>query len=258
MMSSDEQFRIIHPCRLPRHVFAIALGIVAAAACGAALGATETESGTGILGNTLEAIIVTAQKRAESLQDVPISVTAFSASTLEQKSINTIIDLSRFAPNIEINNGRADGGGSAISAYIRGVGQQDFDFPTDPGVGIYIDGVYMARTIGVPMDLSDVERVEILRGPQGTLYGKNTIGGAINVISRKPTLEGAPEGQIEGTIGQYNRTDFKAYVLTPIIEGKLGAKISIASLHRDGFGHDLATGQDLGDVGKLITRAALR
>ena len=244
--------------RKRRHQSAVALGCLIMATSSAAFGAPQPKDNSGILGATIETVTVTARKRKELLQYVPVSVTAFTGSALEAKSANTILDLSRFVPNVEINNGRADGGGSSISAYIRGIGQQDFLFPTDPGVGIYIDDVYMARTIGVPMDLSDVNRVEVLRGPQGTLYGENTIGGAIRIITLKPTLEGAPTGQIEATVGQFNRTDVKGYVLFPIIEGKLGAKISVASLHRDGFGERLLTGQKLGDEGRIVTRGALR
>jgi iron complex outermembrane receptor protein len=263
MLSEKKQVSVGHRRYMRQHVSAMALGVVIAATSGVAFGeaastSDASKSDSGLFSNSLEEVIVTARKRQERLQDVPVSVTAFTATSLDSKSINNIIELSRFAPNVEINNGRADGGGSAISAYIRGVGQQDFIFPTDPGVGIYIDGVYMARTIGVPMDLSDVERVEILRGPQGTLYGKNTIGGAINVVSRKPILEGDPTGQIEGTVGRFNRTAVKGYVLAPIVEGKLGAKISVSSLHRDGFGERLTTGQKLGDEGKIIARGALR
>lgn len=209
-------------------------------------------------GPMLEEITVTAQRREQNLQDTSVSVTAFSSLSLRQKEVTNLIGLARFTPNVEMNNGRADGGGSSLNAYIRGVGQQDFIFPTDPGVGLYVDDVYMARTIAGALDLSDVERIEILRGPQGTLYGKNTIGGAIKIISKPAVLDGDWTGTLEGATGRYGRADFKGYVSGPLIDGKLGIKLSAASLHRDGYGERAFDDVDLGDEGKQMGSVALR
>ena len=107
----------------------------------------------------LEEIVVTAQKRQEKLQDVPVSVTAFSAKNLESRSMFNLANLSSYTPNLDINHGKGDGGSTNAAVFIRGVGQNDFIFPTDPGVGIYVDGVYIARSIGGMLDLSDVERI---------------------------------------------------------------------------------------------------
>jgi iron complex outermembrane recepter protein len=203
-------------------------------------------------------IIVTARRRSERLQDTPVSVTAFSERGLEQKMVGNLLGIARFTPNVEISNGRPDGGGSSLNAYIRGVGQQDFLFPTDPGVGLYLDDVYLARTIGGTLDLSDVERIEVLRGPQGTLYGKNTIGGAIKIVTRRPQLEGAWTGSIEGITGSFSRSDLRLFATGPLIEGKLGLKIAVAGLRRDGYGQRLRQNYDLGDEGKIVGRAALR
>ncbi|MFV3077386.1 TonB-dependent receptor [Niveispirillum fermenti] len=206
----------------------------------------------------LDEIVVTAQRRAERLQEAPVSVTAFTASTLTDQAVSNLVGIARFTPNVEISSGRADGGGSSLNAYIRGVGQQDFLFPTDPGVGLYVDDVYLARTIGGALDLSDVERLEVLRGPQGTLYGKNTVGGAIKIVTKPVIVDGAFEGSIEGTTGSYHRSDVKAYVSGPIVPGVLGFKLSGASIHRNGWGRNVTTGEDLSDEGKQLVRGAIR
>jgi len=193
----------------------------------------------------LEEIIVTAQKREQSLQETSISITAFTADAIEMRSLGKLEDLSRFAPNVEINNGRADGGGSNAAIFIRGVGQFDFIFPTDPGVGVYLDGVYMGRTLGGMVDLTDLQRIEVLRGPQGTLYGKNTIAGAINLVTAKPTGEFGGEAKV--TVGELNRTDGSVSLNFPVIENVLNGKASIIVKKRDGYGKSLLDGRDFSD-----------
>ena len=131
---------------------------------------------------SLEEIVVTAQKRSENVQNVPIAITAFTAETLQSKGLNDIHSLSNLTPNVNLDGGAPfSGDSSVLSASIRGIGQDDFAFNLDPGVGVYLDGVYLARTIGANQNLLDVDRIEILKGPQGTLFGRNTIGGAISI-----------------------------------------------------------------------------
>jgi len=138
----------------------------------------------------LEEVIVTARRRDESLQQVPIAITAFSESTLRAKGITDIHGLSALTPNVNLDQGSPfSGSNSVLSASIRGIGQDDFAFNLDPGVGVYVDGVYFARTVGANQSLLDVERIEILKGPQGTLFGRNTIGGAISIVTRTPGSE---------------------------------------------------------------------
>ena len=138
-------------------------------------------------GAVLEEIIVSARKREESLQDTPISVTAFTAEGIAARGIETTKDLGAHVPNLVANNGSSvSGNNSTGSFFIRGIGQIDFTLNTDPGVGIYVDEVYIARAVGSVMELLDLETVEVLRGPQGTLFGRNTIGGAIQLRSRPP------------------------------------------------------------------------
>jgi iron complex outermembrane receptor protein len=204
--------------------------------------------------SSLEEVMVTARKRTEKLQDTPVSVTAFSEKSLTSRAIANVGGLAAFVPNLEINNGKGDGGSTNAAIFIRGVGQNDFIFPTDPGVGIYVDGVYIARSIGAMMDLSDVQRIEVLRGPQGTLYGKNTIGGAINVITSQPNDKFG--GQARVTTGSRNRIDVDARINVPIVEGKLAFKVAATSKNQDGY-VKRPDGTDLGNVNVDAARIGL-
>ena len=139
---------------------------------------------------TLEEVVVTARKTAESLQDTPISVTALSGDRLEDMGLSRITKLQNVTPNLVFQNSPSySGAGNNAAVYIRGVGQKDFIPTIDPGVGIYVDEVYLGRSAGAVLDMIDIQQVEILRGPQGTLFGKNTIGGAISITTTKPNDE---------------------------------------------------------------------
>jgi iron complex outermembrane receptor protein len=181
----------------------------------------------------LEEVVVTAEKRTENLQQVPIAVTAFTSEALQDRAITDVHGLSNLTPNVNLDEGSPfSGSNSVLSASIRGIGQDDFAFNLDPGVGVYVDGVYLARTVGANQNLLDVERVEILKGPQGTLFGRNTIGGAINIITRTPADHFTFEG--EATTGSYDRRDVNATADIPITD-KLLSSITISSLERDGY-----------------------
>ena len=208
----------------------------------------------------LEEITVTARKRNESIQDVPISIVALSAAEIESRSLSSLRDLGQFVTNVSyFQNGQVGNGSAAV--FIRGVGQFNV-FPTrDPGVGIYLDGVFLGRMQGVDLDLTDVERVEVLRGPQGTLFGKNTTGGAINIVTAKPDLDGF-SGSAEVIFGRYDRIDGRLGVNVPLVPGKLGAKLAVSSRNQDGYGRrlDFTTGDtlvDAGDVDRVSTRGSL-
>ena len=232
---------------------AIALGIAAPAAF--AQDAASTDTGTSRSATTLDAVKVTARKREETLQDVPVAVTAFTPETIDKLNIQDLGDLGAQVPNLTIYAAR--GSTSTATAYIRGVGQADPLWGVDPGVGIYLDDVYIARPQGALLDVFDVGRIEVLRGPQGTLYGKNTIGGAIKYISRGLPKE--TEGFASITVGNYNQLDAKA-----AIGGELGGedsglrgRIAVASMNRDGFGTNLLTGQEVSDKEINALRAQL-
>ncbi len=182
----------------------------------------------------LEEVVVTAQKRAESAQDVPIAITAFSQKMLEDRNIKSVQGLSNFTPNVTLDAGSPFSSSPAVlTAYIRGIGQDDFAFNLDPGVGVYLDGVYLARTVGANSDLLDVERIEVLKGPQGTLFGRNSVGGAISIVTRAPGNELAFKGEV--VAGENGRLEVRGSADLPIIEDKLLTSFTFSSSERDGY-----------------------
>jgi len=195
---------------------------------------------------TLEEIVVTARRRSEALQDTPVAVTAFTAEALEARSVETLDNIARFTPNIRFDGAAAlSGGNYNATVFIRGIGQNDFAIFSDPGVGFYVDGVYYARSIGGIMDAVDLASVEVLRGPQGTLFGKNTIGGAVLINTQRPTDD--LSGRVELTTGRFSRLDVKGVVNVPLADGKVLTRLSVSSLNRDGYAKRLSDGQDMGD-----------
>ena len=204
----------------------------------------------------VEEIIVTARKREENLQDIPLSLKAFDINALKASELGYFDQLMSSTPNVQIDFTNNNGGSSnSASAFIRGVGQSDFLLTTDPGVGVYLDGVYIARSIGAIPDLQDIERIEVLRGPQGTLYGRNTIGGAINLVSRRPGHE--PSADLSVRAGNFDRHDVQATFNTPILGDEVLARMSVASLVRGGYADRLVAGDNLGDEDRLVWRGRL-
>src|SRR5690606_21364620 len=155
----------------------------------------------------LEEVIVTAQYRAESLQETPIAITAVTAADLEARAVTSAYEIAYTVPNAAFRPAQA-AFGNTMTAFIRGVGQNDFDFAFEPGVGTYIDDVYHPFLMGSSVELLDLERVEVLRGPQGTLFGRGSIGGAVRYITRKP--QGDDSGSVGVTVGRYDRIDLRA------------------------------------------------
>ncbi|HVW67885.1 MAG TPA: TonB-dependent receptor [Steroidobacteraceae bacterium] len=203
----------------------------------------------------LQEIVVTARKREENLQQVPVSITAVTTDELKQRSIESLQDLGMSTPNVSFYNmGQANRSAGLI--YIRGIGQSDPVVTNDPGVGVYLDGVYFGVMQGLDLDMLDVSRVEVLRGPQGTLFGKNTIGGAINIVSARPSLD-AVSGDAQVTVGDYGRIDGTARVNVPILADTLALSVSGASHNAAGFGHSLATGQGMGNTNSQAGRVEL-
>ncbi len=207
---------------------------------------------TGFAG--IEEVIVTARKREESVQNTPVSMVAVGAEGLKARSVDSFGRLGEVAPNIEINGGIPNGGGSATQIFIRGIGQDDYSFPNEPGVGLYIDDVYISRSAAADFGFMDIERIEILRGPQGTLYGRNTIGGAVKIVTRKP--EGTNSGEVGVTVGRYERLDVYANYDMALTD-TLAAKFAVATFNRDGLGTNLI-GQDLGEDDEIDARASFR
>ncbi|HUQ14398.1 MAG TPA: TonB-dependent receptor [Novosphingobium sp.] len=185
-------------------------------------------------------IIVTARRREESLIDVPIAITAIGGEQLERAGAIDITEVANFAPNVTLEPSRATN--STLSAFIRGVGQQDPVAGFEQGVGIYLDDVYLNRPQAAVLDIYDVERIEVLRGPQGTLYGRNTVGGAVKYVTRR--LADRPTVSARATYGEYDQADGVLTVGLPVGDGTLRFGGSIARLTRDGFGKNLTTGED--------------
>lgn len=185
---------------------------------------------------TLQEVVVTARRRAENLQNVPLAVTAVTADAIEARDVTSLTDLAAFVPNMKISADRATS--STINVYIRGVGQSDPLWGFDPGVGVYIDDVYMARPQAALLDVYDVDRLEILRGPQGTLYGKNTIAGAIKYVTRDITGPATITASVTG--GNFGERDLKLSASTPVIDDHVYFGMAIADLHHDGYGHVVA------------------
>lgn len=214
-------------CKIPfrlRPLAAVSYGALLAGSLVSAPAAMAQEG-------AIEEITVTAQFREENLQETPIAITAISGDMLEARNQTNISDITAQAPNVLLQVNPA-GGGNAMRAYIRGVGQADQSPAVDPGVGIYIDDVYFSTVTGSVFDLMDLDRVEILRGPQGTLAGMNSMGGAVKMFSSKPNGEG---GYVEATVGNYDRVDIKGAADFTLVPGELFARIAGVSRNREGY-----------------------
>ena len=178
----------------------------------------------------IEEIIVTARKKDESIQDVPMAVTAIT-DQLREGSVRRIEDIQAFAPNLYIN--REPGIGSGANITIRGIASLESDKSYEPSIGVVMDGMFLGTSSGVLLDNFDIERIEVLRGPQGTLFGKNTTGGILNIV-RTPVSLNEMGADLSITVGDFGRQDIKAVVQLPIIEDTLGVKLFAASIQHDG------------------------
>ena len=185
----------------------------------------------------LDRVVVSARRHDEALWRVPQSVTRVDGQELEARGITDLAGLDRFAPNLTLYPSRAFNG--SLTAYVRGIGQFDPIWGVEPGVGVYIDDVQLARPQGALLDVLDVERVEVLRGPQGTLYGRNSLGGAIKLVTRAPEPEFG--GKLALTGGNYARRDARLVLNLPL-SADLRSRLALASYDHDGYGHNLFTG----------------
>ena len=226
--------------------------LAGAATSGLYIGSSASAQDTDQSADAFEEITVTARRRAESLQDVPIAVTALTGLELNKLGATDITFLAQTTPNTTLEVSR--GTNTTVTAFIRGVGQQDPVAGFEAGVGIYIDDVYLNRPQGGVLDIYDVERVEILRGPQGTLYGRNTIGGAIKYVTKRLGDEPSLKLRLNG--GTYGQHDIIATGELPVTDTvRLGG--SVAYLQRNGFGENLTTGQEHYDKDILAFRGSI-
>lgn len=218
-----------------------------------ALAQEQRESGASEI---LEELVVTARRREEGLQNAPIAISAYTGETLEYRGVTKLDEITRFVPNLTIENNPSFGGASNSAAiYIRGIGQKEFLPTSEPGVGLYVDGVYIARSVGAILDLIDIERLEVLRGPQGTLFGRNTIGGAINITTVTPEPGDEFGGEIGAAYGTDDRINLRGALNIPMGD-TLAARVSVASFQQDGY-VDRSDGIDLGNDDTITGRLAV-
>ena len=232
------------------------LAIIMSAVPIAAIGVDQAAVAQGASDKVFEEIVVTAQRREQSIYDVPVAISAFSPETIERQGITDLVDLGKFVPNLNVT-GFSAGHTSSANPFIRGIGLQDHLITTEPGVGVYVDGIYLGRQVGQNWNLTNIERVEVLRGPQGTLYGRNSIGGAINIITRKPgDEEGGKVSLMAGSRGRLNGDAYTNMRLTD----QLAMSFTVAYQRRDGLGDFLLIedpNKEVGEMQDISGRVAL-
>ncbi len=244
-------------CEAPRKIDSVRsmlAATVSLAAIFAAAGAAQAQdgvSGSQSASPSRDELVVTARRREESLQDVPVSVSAYDESRIQELQADTIAGIQYASPNLYLDQGDA----SNAVIYIRGVGQNDSLAFADPGVGVYVDDVFVARSQAAFLELFDVDRVEVLRGPQGTLYGRNTIGGAVKFVSTPPPDE--LDAYLEVGGGNFDFVTVKGRLGGPIKDDVLRAKAAFSFSRRDGYNTNAFTGEDDGDVSSFAGRGSL-
>jgi iron complex outermembrane receptor protein len=200
----------------------------------------------------LEEVVVTAQKREQLAQDVPVSISVLTSQGLVTRDMQDLAQIATQVPGVEFT--KSDQGGNNAGFYIRGIGQFDWLPTFDPGVGIYVDGVFLARTAGGLLDLDDIDRIEVLRGPQGTLFGKNTIGGAISVYTKRPSFK--TEGDAFVRAGERSRFDAGLTANIPFSD-TVAVRFNALTRNIDGFGRSLEIDQRYGGEGKEVGKLAI-
>src|SRR6266481_597535 len=213
-------------------------------------GAQQTDGGSNV---AIEEIVVTAQRRAERLQDVPIAVSAYNAAALENLKVSAVSDLDGKMPNVSLSPVGAFPFSAAFA--IRGLGFIDVESTFEPAVGVEVNGVYIARNVGAVTDLYDVDEVTVLRGPQGTLYGRNTIGGVVSLRTKRPGEAFHVEAQ--ETLGSFGRREFRAAVEGGLMPGVLDARVSTLVKSYGGYYHNLTAGDTVGADDALALRGTL-
>lgn len=233
-----------------RLIFKVLLGLLPAAGLlSTAPSAIAQDAGAEVM---IDEVTVTARRREETLRDVPIAISAFSGEQLDEVGVVTIADISNQTPNVNLEVSRATN--TTLTAYIRGVGQQDPVAGWEGGVGIYLDDIYLARPQATVFDVYDVERIEVLRGPQGTLYGRNTIGGAVKYVTKRMTDE--REFTVKAALGNFSQADLMASARIPVSDNfRIGG--TIAKFTHDGWGDYLTTGEENADKDILATRLSM-
>jgi len=217
--------------------------------------AVATTSVTAHAQAQVEEVVVTARKREESLQDVPVAVTALSGGELANKGVQSPRELATTVPGLAV--GLSAASATAVVFSIRGQTASDVLLTIDQAVGVYVDGINVPRPTGLDAGFVDLQRVEVVKGPQGTLYGRNTTGGAVNVITRAPDFDGV-HGFLTGELGNHKDLKASGAINLPIIDDTLATRLVFQRWQREGFGHSAGTGQDLGrDHDQTYFRASI-
>lgn len=245
--------------RIAAFLLASAALVLTPTAASAQSETTESDESVAPLSEAVEQgvgeITVTARKREENLQQTPISISAVSSEQLDARGITSIMNLQDTTPNLTFKNIPSNSGvASNAAVYIRGIGQSDFAPGVDPGVGIYVDGVYQGRSVGGVFDMIDIERVEVLRGPQGTLFGRNTIGGAVSITTAKPA--DYFHGKADVKVGTDNRVNVRGMLNMPLAD-TLFLKVSGGLFSQDGYVDAPNLGTKLGNQNSQTARAVL-
>ncbi|MDH4316609.1 MAG: TonB-dependent receptor [Gammaproteobacteria bacterium] len=228
---------------------------LAVAALGCAMGSTALAQGNDS-DSLFEEITVTATKREQNIYEVPMSISAFSGDSIEAQGITDLVDVGKFVPNLNVTTFSA-GHTSSANPFIRGIGLQDHLITTDPGVSVYVDGVYLGRQVGQNWNLTNIERIEVLRGPQGTLYGRNSIGGAINIITKTPGSDEGARAAVQ--VGSRGRLNADVYADTRLSDD-LAVSFSGGFKKRDGIGTYVNlpnAGVEVGETKDVFARLAL-
>jgi len=201
----------------------------------------------------LEEIVVTARKRVEDVQSVPVAVSALSGAALENRYVPDVRAVAKYIPNVQL--GQVQFSGATLSASIRGISFADIERSFEPAVATSIDGVFLASNTGALVDMFDVESIEVLRGPQGTLFGRNTVGGIINIKRSRPT--GELGAKLSATVGAYGRNDYKAVLNAPLVKDVLALKVGVFSDNSHSFTYDAATGKRDPGINRLDVQGSL-
>ena len=241
----------MHNIGMRRRPLTWAIAATVCATLGQPMLAAAQESGT------IEEITVTATKREQSIYEVPIALSAFNGEKLAAQGITDLTDVGKFVPNLNVT-GFSAGHTSSANPFIRGIGLQDHLITTDPGVSVYVDGVYLGRQVGQNWNLNNIERIEVLRGPQGTLYGRNSIGGAINIITKEPNEE--PVTKLSAELGSRDRTKADLFVNRQLTE-ELAINFNAGYNARGGLGDFINVPDaeyDVGETEEVYGRFSLK
>ncbi|HLF09571.1 MAG TPA: TonB-dependent receptor [Gammaproteobacteria bacterium] len=235
----------------------LAVALLAVAAARAIASDEETAAGAAASfrpAPVLEEVIVTAQRREERLQEVPISASVFSTQQLERLQIDDLGELQFAAPNLSVAPSQTAPTSASIA--MRGQFEVDTTPTVDPAVGLYLDGVYIARMTGANLDLVDLDRVEVLRGPQGTLFGRNTIGGAINLVPQRPTSQF--DALLKARLGNYDLQEVTGFLNTPSLSGRIATRLTAMHSEHGGYAQNTLLGTDFSDADTDFARLQLQ